>query len=58
MTTRYVLDCTECQFETTVDGTLPEVQAAIEAHRSDAAAGPTEHFVNVRLAACTEARIE
>lgn len=48
MTGQFALDCTACPFETTVEGAFAEVQAVVDAHRSDVSAGPTEHFVNVR----------
>lgn len=48
MTGQFALDCTECPFETTVEGAFAEVQAVVDAHRGDVSAGATEHFVNVR----------
>ena len=48
VTPRYVLECTDCSFQTTVVGTFAEVSEAIEAHREETDAGPTDHFVNVR----------
>lgn len=47
MKTRYELDCTDCAFQTTVVGTFAEAVDAVEAHRAEAGAGLTDHFVNV-----------
>lgn len=47
VTSRFVLDCTDCSFQTTVVGTFAEISAETEAHREEQDAGPTEHFVNV-----------
>lgn len=44
---RYELECTDCPFQTTVDGEFDEVFDTIEAHREKQSAGPTEHFVNI-----------
>lgn len=44
---RYILECTDCPFRTTVNGEFGEVFEVIEAHRDEHSAGPTEHFVNV-----------
>lgn len=54
VTTRYVLDCTDCSFQTTVVGTFAEVSNAIEAHRQEQCAGPAEHFVNVHRVSADE----
>jgi len=44
---RYVLDCTDCSFQTTVVGRFTAVSDVVEAHHEEQSAGPTEHFVNV-----------
>ena len=45
--TRYVLDCTDCDFHTTITGTLTAALDAGDAHREQMDAGPTEHFINI-----------
>lgn len=47
VTSRYVLECTDCSFRTTVVGTFADATATIEVHRREQRAGPTEHFVNL-----------
>lgn len=44
---RYELDCTDCEFNTTLTGTLTEALDAGDAHRAEMDAGPTEHFTNI-----------
>lgn len=48
MTPTYLLECTGCEFQTTVEGSFVVATTAVGEHRTAAAAGPTEHFVNVR----------
>jgi len=47
VTSRFHLECTDCEFETAVTGEFAEVVTAVEEHRSAVEAGPSEHFVNV-----------
>lgn len=48
MTSTYFLECTGCEFRTTVEGSFAVATIAVDEHRTAAAAGPSEHFVNVR----------
>lgn len=48
MTPTYLLECTGCEFQTSVEGSFVVATTAVGEHRTAAAAGPTEHFVNVR----------
>lgn len=47
MAASYELDCTDCEFRTTVGGEFEAVLDEIESHQRAQQAGPTEHFVNI-----------
>jgi hypothetical protein len=45
----YELACNDCQFETTVDGTVLDALDVADSHQTENGDTPTDHFVDFEL---------
>lgn len=45
----FELTCTDCTFETTVDGSFYDALDVADAHQEEHGVAPTDHFVNFQL---------
>lgn len=45
----YTLECTDCAFETTVEGDYRDALDVADTHQQERGDAPTDHFVNLRL---------
>lgn len=45
----YELDCTDCPFGTTVEGSFTEAFDVADSHQNQHGGAPSAHFVNIQL---------